>query len=167
MDYFILARDFPDTRSCGLHSAIFLTIINETRLIIPKVLQFYKNENFFEITVYKLLAFINAAINTIKRYISGFCVVAAYLTMHMYHMDHLKIVENLLKIFVNLSVKLNGKLVSAIPNRTEIKLGGYLNWQYGIVICDEIFVRLIWADDLVSFSDTKRGSQKVMNGLQK
>ena len=46
-------------------------------------------------------------------------------------------------------------------------LGNYLNSECGIVISDEILVHLLWADNLVIFSDTKQGLQKLINDLQK
>ena len=42
-------------------------------------------------------------------------------------------------------------------------LGDYLN----IVISDEIPVHLLWADDLIIFSDTTEGLQSLLNGLEK
>ena len=46
-------------------------------------------------------------------------------------------------------------------------LGNYLNSIYGVVLSDEIIVHLLWADDLILFSDTQQGLQKLLNGLQK
>ena len=46
-------------------------------------------------------------------------------------------------------------------------LGNYLNSEYGVVLSDEIIVHLLWADDLILFSDTQQGLQKLLNGLQK
>ena len=44
-------------------------------------------------------------------------------------------------------------------------LGDYLNAEYGVVISDEIIVHLLWADDLILFSDTEKGLQNLLNGL--
>ena len=80
-------------------------------------------------------------------------------------------------------VKRNGKLSPAIPNWSGVNQGGissgllfrkymadlgnYLNTEYGVVLSDEIIVHLLWADDLILFSDTQQGLQKLLNGLQK
>ena len=44
-------------------------------------------------------------------------------------------------------------------------LGAYLSREYGVVISDEIIAHLLWADDLILFSDTQHGKQKQMEGL--
>ena len=83
----------------------------------------------------------------------------------------------------NFRVKRHGQLSPAIQNRTGVNQGGissglmfrkyladlgeYLNNQYGIVISDEILVHLLWADDLILFSDTCEGMQNLLNGLEK
>ena len=80
-------------------------------------------------------------------------------------------------------VKPNGTLSPAIPNQTGVNQGGissgllfrkymahlgkYLNSEYGVVLFDEIIVHLQWADDLILFSDTQQGLQKLLNGLHK
>ena len=80
-------------------------------------------------------------------------------------------------------VKRNGKLSPAIPNWSGVNQGGissgllfrkymadlgnYSNTEYGVVLSDEIIVHLLWADDLILFSDTQQGLQKLLNGLQK
>ena len=71
----------------------------------------------------------------------------------------------------------NGELSPVIPNQSGVNQGGissgllfrrymadlgnYSNSECGIVISDEILVHLLWADDLVLFSDTKQGLQKL------
>ena len=45
-------------------------------------------------------------------------------------------------------------------------IGNYLNTEYGVVLSDEIIVHLLWADDLILFSDTQQGLQKLLNGPQ-
>ena len=83
----------------------------------------------------------------------------------------------------NFRVKRHGQLSTAIQNRTGVNQGGissgmmfrkylanlgeYLNNQHGIVISGEIFVHLLWADDLILFSDTCEGMQSLLNGLEK
>ena len=73
----------------------------------------------------------------------------------------------------NFRVKRHGQLSPAIQNRTGENQGGissglmfrkyladlgeYLNNQHGMVISDEILVHLLWADDLIFFSDTCEG----------
>ena len=80
-------------------------------------------------------------------------------------------------------VKRNGALSPAIWNQSGVNQGGissgllfrkymadlgnYLNSEYGVVLSDEIIVHLLWADDLILFSDTQHGLQKLLNGLQK
>ena len=78
-------------------------------------------------------------------------------------------------------VKRNGKLSPVINNYSGVNQGGissgllfrkymadlgdYLNAEYGVVISDEIIVHLLWADDLILFSDTEKGLQNLLNGL--
>ena len=80
-------------------------------------------------------------------------------------------------------VKRHGKLSPIIQSRAGVNQGGissglmfrkymadlgdYLNSQHGIVISDEILVHLLWADDLILFSDTTEGLQSLLNGLEK
>ena len=80
-------------------------------------------------------------------------------------------------------VKRNGKLSPVINNYSGVNqgrissgllfrkymadLGDYLNAEYGVVISDEIIVHLLWADDLILFSDTEKGLQNLLNGLHK
>ena len=83
----------------------------------------------------------------------------------------------------NISIPLYGQLSPSIQNRTGVNQGGissglmfrkyladlgeYLNNQHVIVISDEILVHLLWADDLILFSDTCEGMQNILNGLEK
>ena len=46
-------------------------------------------------------------------------------------------------------------------------LGAYLSRKYGVVIADEIIAHLLWAVDLILFSDTQHGIQKQLHGLQR
>ena len=45
-------------------------------------------------------------------------------------------------------------------------LESYLTTAHGICINDEIIVHLLWADDLILFSDTFYGLQTQLNGLK-
>ena len=83
----------------------------------------------------------------------------------------------------NFCVKRNGKLSPLIVNNMGVNQGGiasgflfrkymadlgaYLSREYGIVIADEIIAHLLWADDLILFSDTQHGIQKQLQGLQR
>ena len=96
-----------------------------------------------------------------------------------------RVIDTLWSLYTksNFRAKRNGKLSPVIPNQSGVNqegissgllfrrymadLGNYLNSECGIVISDEILVHLLWADDLVLFSDTKQGLQKLINGLQK
>ena len=47
-------------------------------------------------------------------------------------------------------------------------LSTYLSIQeYGIVISNEIIAHILWADDLILFSESATGLQKQLNGLLK
>ena len=79
-------------------------------------------------------------------------------------------------------VKRHGKLNPIVQSRAGVNQGGissglmfrkymadsgdHLNSQHGIVISDEIIVHLLWADDLILFSDTTEGLQSLLNGLE-
>ena len=83
----------------------------------------------------------------------------------------------------NFCVKRNGKLSPLIVNNLGVNQGGiasgflvrkymadlgaYLSREYGVVIADEIIAHLLWADDLILFSDTQHGIQKQLQGLQR
>ena len=43
----------------------------------------------------------------------------------------------------------------------------YLDYEVGVCISSEILAHLLWADDLILFSDTPNGLQKQLNGLYK
>ena len=45
-------------------------------------------------------------------------------------------------------------------------LGEYLTKHVGLCISDTIVARLLWADDLVLVSDSEKGLQEQLNGLQ-
>ena len=46
-------------------------------------------------------------------------------------------------------------------------LSTYLSTEVGIVISNEIIAHILWADDLILFSDSPMGLQKQLNGLLK
>ena len=80
-------------------------------------------------------------------------------------------------------VKRHGKLSPIIQSRAGVNQGGisnglvfrkymadlgdYLNRKHGIVISNEILVHLVCVDDLIIFSDTTKGLQSLLNGLEK
>ena len=43
----------------------------------------------------------------------------------------------------------------------------YLSTEHGVCIGNEIVAHLLWADDLILFSDTFHGLQKQLHGLKK
>ena len=96
-----------------------------------------------------------------------------------------RVIDTLLNLYAksHLCVKRNGTLSPAIPNQTGVNQGGissgllfrkyitdlgkYLNAEYRVVLSDEIIMHLLWADDLILFSNTQQGLQKLLNCLQK
>ena len=80
-------------------------------------------------------------------------------------------------------VKRAGKISPPIFNQLAVNQGGvasgllfrkylqyiraYLSKAVGVCISNEIIVHLLWADDLILFSDTTEGLQKQLNGLHK
>ena len=50
---------------------------------------------------------------------------------------------------------------------TMADVGDYLNSHLGIIISDVILVHLLWADDLMLFSDTTEGLLSLLNDLEK
>ena len=80
-------------------------------------------------------------------------------------------------------VKRGGKISPPILNQLGVNQGGvasgllfrkymqdisdYLSKAVGVCISNEIIVHLLWADDLILFSDTTEGLQKQLNGLYK
>ena len=79
-------------------------------------------------------------------------------------------------------VKRGGKLSPMIPSLTGVNQGGaasgilfrkylqdldeYLKKDAGVCIGETLVAHLLWADDLVLFSNTKKGIQKQLNGLK-
>ena len=46
-------------------------------------------------------------------------------------------------------------------------LDDYLKIDAGVCINETILAHLLWADDLIPFSDTEKGIQKQLDGLKK
>ena len=79
-------------------------------------------------------------------------------------------------------VKRGGKLSPLIPSLTGVNQGGvasgilfrkylkdldmYLKKEVGICIGETIIAHLLWADDLMLFSNTENGLQKQLDGLK-
>ena len=79
-------------------------------------------------------------------------------------------------------VKRCGKLSPMIPSLTGVNQGGaasgilfrkylqdldeYLKKDAGVCFGETLVAHLLWADDLVLFSNTKKGIQKQLNGLE-
>ena len=80
-------------------------------------------------------------------------------------------------------VKRGGKLSPAIESLTGVNQGGaasgilfrkylqdlneYLKKDAGVCIGETLVAHLLWADDLVLFSNTEKGIQKQLNGLKR
>lgn len=80
-------------------------------------------------------------------------------------------------------VKRNGRISTDIPTSLGVNQGGvasgllfrkylsdldiYLRKEVGVCIDDTILAHLLWADDLILFSDTEKGIQKQLEGLKK
>ena len=80
-------------------------------------------------------------------------------------------------------VKRNGKLSPPVLSTLGVNQGGissglmfrkymsdlstYLSTEVGIVISNEIIAHILWADDLILFSDSPMGLQKQLDGLLK
>ena len=83
----------------------------------------------------------------------------------------------------NFFVKHNSKLSPIIHNTMGVNQGGvasgflfrkfmsdlkiYLDYRVGVCIDNNVVAYLLWADDLILFSDTASGLQKQLNGLYK
>ena len=52
-----------------------------------------------------------------------------------------------------------------VPQSTQSDIGDYLSKSVGMCFEEEIFLHLVWADDLLLVSDTTDGLQKQLNGL--
>ena len=79
-------------------------------------------------------------------------------------------------------VKRNGRMSPSICNNIGVNQGGvasgflfrkymadlgrYLDKEVGVCVSAEILVHLLWADDLILFSDSPRGLQKQLDGLK-
>ena len=50
---------------------------------------------------------------------------------------------------------------------TYINIIDYLSKEVGVCISKDIVVHLLWADDLILFSDSVEGLQKQLDGLYK
>ena len=70
------------------------------------------------------------------------------------------------KIFSKLGVNQGGVASGILFRKYLADLESYLSSEHGICISDGIIAHLLWADDLILFSDTFHGLQKQLNGLQ-
>ena len=70
------------------------------------------------------------------------------------------------KIFSNLGVNQGGVASGPLFRKYIADLDSYLSLEYGVCIGDEIVAHLLWADDLILFSDTCHGLQKQLHGLK-
>ena len=70
------------------------------------------------------------------------------------------------KIFNNLGVNQGGVASGLLVRKCIADLDSYLSLEYGVCIGDEIVAHLLWADDLILFSDTVHGLQKQLHGLK-
>ena len=65
----------------------------------------------------------------------------------------------------NIGVNQGGNASPTLFRRYMSDLMDYLNEQFGVCIGEEIVIHLLWADDLVLFSDTPQGLQKQLDGF--
>ena len=70
------------------------------------------------------------------------------------------------KIFSKLGVNQGGVASGILFRKYLADLESYLSSEHGICISDGIITHLLWADDLILFSDTFHGLQKQLNGFQ-
>ena len=70
------------------------------------------------------------------------------------------------KIFSKLGVHQGGIASGILFRKYLVDLESYLSSEHGICIIDGIIAHFIWADDLISLSDTFQSLQKQLNGLQ-
>ena len=96
-----------------------------------------------------------------------------------------RVVDTLRNLYskTNFFVKHNSKLSPIIHNTMGVNQGGvasgflfrkymsdlktYLDYRVGVCIDNNVVAHLLWADDLILFSDTASGLQKQLNGLYK
>ena len=70
-----------------------------------------------------------------------------------------------LYVFDSLGVNQGGSASDVLFRRYMADIGDYLNKSFGVFIEEIIIVYLLWADDLISISDSIQGFQKQLNGL--
>ena len=68
-------------------------------------------------------------------------------------------------IFDHLGVNQGGVASGLLFRKCMADLGYYLNSKFGICVNSTIIAYLLWADDLILFSDTPAGLQKQLDGL--
>ena len=94
-----------------------------------------------------------------------------------------RVIDTLRHLYQNTQfrIKQNGKLSLPIRNTIGVNQGGvasgllfrkymsdlacYLDNAFGVCINDHILAHLLWADDLILFSDSPEGLQRQLNGL--
>ena len=69
-------------------------------------------------------------------------------------------------IFNSLGVNQGGVASGILFRKYMGDLDSYLSTAHGICIDEEIIVHLLWADDLILFSDTFHGLQIQLDGLK-
>ena len=98
---------------------------------------------------------------------------------------HGRVIDTLRNLYTktHFRVKRNGKLSAPIASTLGVNQGGvasgllfrkylkdlddYLKKDAGVCINETILAHLLWADDLILFSDTEKGIQKQLDGLKK
>ena len=98
---------------------------------------------------------------------------------------HGRVIDTLRNLYTttHFRVKINGKLSAPIASTLGVNRGGvasglsfrkylkdlddYLTKDAGVCINETILAHLLWADDLILFSDTEKGIQKQLYGLKK
>ena len=71
------------------------------------------------------------------------------------------------KVISKLGVNQGGVASGLLFRKYIADLDSYLSTEHGVCIGNEIVAHLLWADDLILFSDTFHGLQKQLHGLKK
>ena len=85
----------------------------------------------------------------------------------IYTVKHISVLNVREDLVLLLGVNQGGITSGLMFRKYMSDLSTYLSKEYSIVISNEIIAHILWADDLVLFSDSAAGLQKQLNGLLK